>query len=78
MAKKGPTSAFDTSSSVSGGVIRSAGFCPWRFFSEHHFPSPVFLLFIFFSERGEKKGQASQQADNCSVLTVCQVMEAQF
>lgn len=47
-------------------------------FSEHHFPSPVFLLFIFFSERGEKKGQASQQADNCSVLTVCQVMEAQF
>lgn len=47
-------------------------------FSANAIPSPVFLLFIFFSERGEKKGQGSQQADNCSVLTVCQVMEAQF
>lgn len=36
------------------------------------------LVWFCFSARRERKGQANQQADNCSALTVCQVKEAQF
>lgn len=72
VVKKGPTFILDASASASlGGAIRSAAFSPWSFIMSFSFT-------CFFSERREKKGQANQEADNCSVLTVCQVKEAQF
>lgn len=73
VVKKGPIFTFGTCASTSlGGAIRTAGFCSWTVMM------CVIFLHLFFSERREKKGQANQQADNCSVLTVCQVKEAQF
>jgi len=69
---------------ISGRSNQIMWILPTAFYSAGPFPFYVFFFFFFFFLfsfflRGEKKKrQANQQADNCSVLTVCQVKEVQF